>query len=279
MKYQLILSAAILLFFASCQKEIDWGSGNNGNDGDLLVKVLQITTATNDTNTITLTWDAANKLAEYKTTGKVNGIATDILCRITRASDGKVNTIIFKSSLTAGFIDSVVYRYYYSGTQVDYVIDTQYTLIGTLRDSIDFGYNADARIAVKDIYLDVFGFLTHTTRETYTYDVNGNLLTDSVFTPDGSGGFDLATVTSQTYSTHKNSVVLGEESYVVIGASNVSPNFPDTQNTDASPSGGTSYTGAFSQTQYNSFDRPVQSSLALNPKPPGYDMKLLFFYQ
>jgi hypothetical protein len=275
--YILPVLLAIVLF--SCQKEIDWGTGNNGTDGDLLIRALQITPSTNDTNILTFQWDATKRLIEYRSAGKVNGIATNITDRITRLSDGKIRNIVFKSSLTAGFIDSVVYTPYYSGTQLAYVIDTQYTLIGQLRDSMAYNYNAGGRVSLKDTYMDVFGFLTHTTRETYTYDANGNLLADSIFIPNGGGGFDLASVSTNTFSPHKNMVVLGEESYIVIGASNVSKNFATSTVTDASAAGGTSYTGTFSLLQYNSFDRPTQGTLTVTPQPPGYTMKLLFFYQ
>ena len=278
-KHGVGILAVLTLIIVSCQKEIDWGTGNNGTNGDLLTKVLQITTATSDTNTITFQWDANKRLTEYKSTGKVNGTVTDILDRINRLSDGKVKNIIYKSSLTAGFLDSVIYTFYYTGSQLSYVIDTQFTIIGQLRDSMAFSYNAASKISLKDSYIDIFGFLTHATRETYKYDANGNLVADSIFSPDGAGGFDLVAVSSNTFNSHKNSVVLGEESYVVIGASNVSKNFPVTSITDASAGGGTSYTGTFSQIQYNSFDRPSQGSLAVTPQPPGYNMKLFFFYQ
>ena len=282
---KIVFPLFIVVTLVSCQKEIDWnlppggGTGGGSTNGDLLVQALEITPATNDTNTITFQWDANKKLTLYKSSGKVNGINTQIVHTISRLSDEKIKNIISKSSATAGAIDSVVYTFYYTGAQVSYVIDTQYTLVGQLRDSISFLYNAQGKVSQKDSYLDFFGTSNHSLRERYQYDASGNLTTDSVFIPDGLGGFDLGSVATSTYTTHKNAVVLEEESYVVLGASNVSVNFASGSSTDASGIGGTSFTGTFSQVQYNSFDRPTQANLSVTPQPPGYELKMLFYYQ
>jgi YD repeat-containing protein len=274
-----LLGGAILLLtlsVLSCQKEINWDDGSNG---DLLVKTLQITPATNDTNTITLQWDAARRLLEYKSAGNVNGTATDILHRIIRNADGTINRIISKSSLTAGFLDSTVYTVHYqSGTRLDYVTDTQYTIIGPVADSIAYTYNPAGYVASKTTYTDVLGTLSPSARENYTYDASGNLVKREVLTADGAGGFDPATQTTYTYSTHKNATTMAEESYIAIGPDNVSKNFPLQSTTDdlVTP---TSYSTDFSGTQYNQYDRPSRTSLSLVPKPPGYDLKLLFYYQ
>ncbi len=270
------VTLSLILFLASCQKEINWDDGSNG---DLLVKTLQITPATNDTNTITLQWDAARRLMEYKSTGKVNGTATDILHRIIRNADGTIKKIISKSSLTAGFLDSTVYTVHYqSGTRLDYVIDTQYTLIGPIRDSTAYTYNPAGYVASKETLTDLLGFLIPTAKENYSYDSRGNLIKRDVLTPDGTGGFTPATQTNYTYSSHKNTTTMAEESYIAVGPDNVSKNFPLQSTTDdlVTPS---SSSINFSATQYNQYDRPSKTSLSLVPNPPGYDLKLLFYYQ
>jgi len=273
-----IIAAVLVIFtlvLGSCQKEIDWSVP--GTDGDLLVKALQVTPSTNDTNIVTFDWDAGKRLLLYKSAGKVNGTATNITNAITRLSDGKIKNIVSKSTLTAGFLDSTVYGFHYSGTQLAYVIDTQYTLIGAIRDSMAFTYKS-GKVYAKETFTDFLGFISQTSRETFTYDANGNLTIDSVYTPDGSGGFDPGSVTTYTYSNHKNAVVLGEESYAVIGPANVSPNYYTVMVTNA-VSSGTTYTTTNSQTNYNSYDRPSETSLTVTPVPPGYDLKLTFFYQ
>lgn len=280
--FKSVLAAFVVcsLLFASCQKEIDWDNadgGGSGSNGDQLVKALQVTPATNDTNTILLGWDANKRLISYKTAGKVNGTATDISYVINRLSDGKVNTIISKSSLMAGFLDSIKYDFHYNGAQLAYVIDTQFTVVGAIRDSIAFKY-AGGKIYSKHSFTDFLG-MSESSKNTYTYDANGNLTIDSLYSPDGSGGYDVDGVTKYTYNTHKNAVVAGEaESMTVLGASNVSPNYI-TKMEVSSAGAGTSYTTTVSGITYNSFDRPVLSTLSVTPVPPGYTMKVTFFYQ
>lgn len=283
MQKKIVFPLFLVIILASCQKEIDWnlpsgggGTGGGNTNGDLLVRALEITPATNDTNTIIFQWDANKRLLQYKSSGKVNGINIQITHTINRLSDGKIKNIVTKSSATAGVLDSVVYTFYYTGSQLSYVIDTQYTLVGLLRDSIGLVYDANGRISQKDTYLDFFGTASHTARETFQYDANGNVTNETVLIPDGLGGFDPGSVSTYTFTTHKNAAVLGEESYVVLGVSNVSPNYPASKVSDAA---GMNTTATFSQVQYNSFDRPTQANLSVTPQPPGYDAKVLFYYQ
>jgi len=278
MKKLLLLFSVLMIVLVSCQKEIDWGVGGGGTNGDLLVKALEITPATNDTNVVTFQWDANKRLLVYRSAGKVNGTVTDILYTISRLGDGKISKIVYKSSLFAGFVDSVVYEPHYlaASGRLSYVIDTQFTIIGTLIDSSAFTYNASGQVSSKESFIDFFG-MTPTGKETYTYDANGNVPTLTTFSPDGAGGWDLASTVTSTFDSHKTSVVLGEESYIILGATNVSKN--NATKVDNSVVAGNSYTGTYSQQQFNSFNRPTQSSLSVTPQPPGYDLKLLFYYQ
>lgn len=279
MKKQLLLIFIVALLFASCQKEIDWGTNTSGNDGDLLVKALQITPSTNDTNVITFQWDAANRVTKYTSAGKVNGIATDILYAVSRLSDGKIQKILSKSSLTVGFLDSVVYFPVYlpSSTRLNYVLDSQYTIIGTIADSTSYQYNAAGQISSKETFTDLLGSMDPYSKETYVYDANGNVTSISNYTYNGAT-YDLSGTTTNTFSAHKSSVSLKEESFIVFGATNVSPNELTKVVTNAVVSG-TTYTNTFSAQQYNSNNRPKQASLSVMPQPPGYDMKLLYYYQ
>jgi hypothetical protein len=266
-------------FIVSCQKEIDWGIQDPA-EGDLLVKALQITPATNDTNVITFQWDANKRLLVYKSTGKVNGTATDILYTISRLADGKIGSIVSKSSLTAGFIDSVVYTPVYlpAGSQMSYVIDTQYTVIGPIADSSAFVYDAAGMITSKETFTNLFGFLVPTGKTMYTYDGSGNVTHIDAYSPNGAGGYDPSGTNTFTYDSHKNAAVLGDESFIVIGAENFSKNNA-TKSVNVDIAGGTTYTSTFSQQKFNSYNRPKQSSLSITPNPPGYDLKLLYYYQ
>ena len=78
-------------------KRIDWGTGGSGSggngsggsggttSGDLLVKALQITLATNDTNVLIFQWDANKRLILYQSSGFANSIAVDFSHSISRA--------------------------------------------------------------------------------------------------------------------------------------------------------------------------------------------------
>lgn len=276
----LVLFSLLTLVFVSCQKEIDWGTGTSGgSDGDLLVKAHQITIATNDTNVLTFQWDASKRLLKYTSAGKVNGTLTDITHTISRLSDGKIQRIVSKSSLTAGFLDSTVYIPVYetSSTRLKYVIDTQYTLLGPILDSCVYVYNGSGQVTSKETFSDFFGIVIPSGKETYVYDANGSITTISNYSFNGAT-YDLAATSTNTFSNHKSAVTLKEESFIILGAANASPKEVTKLVTNA-VSSGTTYTNTFSAQQYNSNDRPKQASLSVMPQPPGYDMKLNYFYQ
>ncbi len=277
MKKLLLLFSVLMIVLVSCQKEIDWGLGVNST-ADLLIKAVQVTPATNDTNIITFQWDAARRLLVYKSAGKVNGTATDITHTISRQADGKIAKIVSSSSLTAGFLDSAVYfPFYQSGSsKLSYVIDSQYTVIGTIMDSTAYTYNG-TQIKSKETFIDFFG-LVPSGKQVYTYDGSGNItvVTDSI--PNGSGGYDLGSTITYTYDSHRSMITLGEESFIVLGAANTSKN-NFTKQVVNDVSGGNSYTTTSSQAQYNAADRPLKFTLSVTPQPPGYDMKLTLYYQ
>lgn len=188
-KNNLILFCLLALVFASCQKEIDWSTGTSGgSNGDLLVKAHQITIATNDTNVLTFQWDASKRLLKYTSAGKVNGTLTDITHTITRLPDGKIQRIVSKSSLTAGFLDSTVYIPFYqaASSQLKYVIDTQYTLLGPILDSSVYVYNGSGQVTSKETFTDFLGFVVPSGKETYVYDANGSITTISNYSYNGA---------------------------------------------------------------------------------------------
>ncbi len=278
MKKLFIISSVFMIVMVSCQKEIDLGTGAN-DFAELLVKAVQVTPATNDTNTITFQWNNARQLLVYKSKGKVNGTPTDITNTISRQSDGKITKIISKSSLTAGFLDSTVYFPYYQtgSSRLAYVIDSQYTVFGTIGDSIAYTY-AGTQIKTKETFTNLLGTYEASAKQEYTYDGSGNvkIITDSI--PDGAGGYDLGGTTTLTYDLHKSMVTLGEESFIVIGPANVSRNNFTKQVVDDSFSG-TSYTTTSSQMQFNAADRPIKANLSITPQPPGYNLRLTMYYQ
>ncbi len=268
----------VILFFVACQKEIDWGAGTNSY-GDLLVRAEQVTPSTSDTNILTLKWDASRRLIFYKSAGKVNGGATDILDSIVRKPDGKIAKIVSRSSLTAGFLDSTVYFPFYQtgNSKLDYVIDSQYTILGTIVDSTTYLYNGTQVIA-KETFTDFFGFLVPSGKQIITYDANGNVKTVTDSIPNIAGGYDLGSVTTYTYDSHRSMLTLGEETFIILDPVNAGKN-NFTKQVVNDVAGGNSSTTTGSQYQFNNADRPLKFNLSVTPQPPGYDLKLTMTYQ
>lgn len=284
---KLILALGLAMAILSCQKEITDGTpeqpggGTGGNqNGNRLVKAVQITPATNDTNIITLKWDGSNRLLEYNTNGVVNGIAILITIKINRAADGKINTIFTSSDMPLSFIDSTVTKVYYvPGTsKLKYSFTTQYSaFLGELNDSTIYTYNAADKVISKESFQDFFGSMEPSAKQLYEYDANGNIVK---ITDQGHDGVSYNTegTTINTFDNHKSSVSLGEECFVVLGAANVSVNNLVKMVTNSVSSGST-YTTVMSGLEFNSFDRPMKATLTVNPIPPGYVNNLTYFYQ
>ena len=129
-------------------------------------------------------------------------------------SDGKIEKIVSASPPPAVFIDSIVYIpiYYLSGSShLSYVIDTEFSVIGQIIDSSIYAYGSNGMISSKETFTDFFGLVSPASKETYTYDANGNVTTISDYSPNGAGGYDIAATETYTYDSHKNAVTLGEE--------------------------------------------------------------------
>jgi hypothetical protein len=281
---RLMLILGLALAIVSCQKEITDGTpeqpggGTGGSsNGNRLVKLQQISTGGSDTNIITLKWDAAGRLWEYQSDGVVNTVATDILVKISRAADGKVNSIISKSTLSM-FDSSISKVYYVPGSgKLSYSTTTQYsTIFGDILDSSIYTYNGAGKLVTKESFMDFFGTMIPSTKQQYEFDGNGNVSKITDLSHDGTSYNEEAT-TINTYNGHKAAVTYGEEeSFVHFGAMMTSVNYLDKQVTNA-VSSGTTYTSIFSGSTYNSFDRPIKSTITTNPN--GLVGNVTYFYQ
>jgi hypothetical protein len=207
----------------------------------------------------------------------VNGTLTDIKYVITRQSDGKIMKIHAKSSLSGGLIDSTVYFPAYDGNKLAFVIDTQYSSIMDIRDSAAYSYNGLGQCTSIERYVDVFGSMQPITKNTFVYDASGNLVTEILLSPDGSGGWDLVSTTTYTYNSHKSAATLGDESFIVLPASNVSKNDCIKQEVTSLVGGNFIYT--LTGQTYNDNDRPKKVNISFTPQPPGYDTKVTYYYQ
>ncbi len=278
------------IVFFSCQPEVGFdspsggggsGGGGGNTNGDLLVKALEISLNTNDTNVITFKYDNNKRMTEYYSTGRLAGIDLDIRYTITRLADGKIQKAKATSSLTSLFIDSVIYNVHYvTGTdRMAYVLATTYSgFLGDFTDSTVQTYDASGKIIKQESYSALLGPYELSTKEDYIYDANGNITKTTVSEPDGSGGFDVVSTRVTTYDNHKAAIPMKEEGFIFLGAENVSKNNIVKCITDGSTSG-TTYTTDITNQKFNSFDRPTEGKMIITPKPPGYDLKVLYYYQ
>ncbi len=271
---QILSVLALALFFASCQKEIDWGL-NSGADGDLLVKSIEITQATNDSNIITLQYDGQKRLIEYRALGKVNGTTTNITHLISRQSDGKITKIV--SRIAGSLIDSTVYIPTYDGNKLSYVLGTQYTTFANIEDSVKYTYNGLGFCVEIERFSDITGTMEGISKQTFVHDASGNPITEMMYIADGFGGYDIAITTNYTYNGRKSAVTLGDESLIVFPVTTSAKN--DLTEQVVNSLLGTDLTYAITGQLYNNNNRPRQLSIKITPQPPGYDLKVVNYYQ
>ncbi len=288
-----LFTCALMLSLCACQKEVVWNledvpvedttdddnPPDTSTSGELAIKALQITLSTGDTNTITLKWDANKRFIEYASLGRVAGTDIDYRYKITRGADGRINKIVSTSAGALVFVDSTVYTVHYKGStsELDYVTDIQYSFIGNIADSTQYTYDGAGHVASKESFSVFFGTSTAVSKNIYEYDAAGNLVSDKIYTPGGSG-YELSATSTYTYNTHKPVVQMGEECFIIGSAANISPNDYDQMVTNAVASG-TTYTTVASERVYNSYDRPTSATLNVLPQPPGYAMHVLYYYQ
>lgn len=287
---KLLTAVSVVVLFASCQKEVSFEPVPNqggSTNGDLLVKALQISPATNDTNVLTFQWDGNKRLLSYDTRGKVQGSVTNISHQISRASDGKITTIQSKSTIitVAGTInDSSLYTYTYvaGSSKIAHIKSTQVTFLGPSTDSIVLTYNAANQVVERERFSDLLsgnGTMERFSKETYQYDANGNVTVVNAFTADIlSGAYSPSGTSTYTFDGRKAAVTLGDESYAVLGTFNVSKNNAWKVVSNA-VSSGTTYTATYTDLVFNSFNRPSSGTLTVTPMPPGYVNKIIYFYQ
>ncbi|HEU4472323.1 MAG TPA: hypothetical protein VFR58_14625 [Flavisolibacter sp.] len=201
---------------------------------------------------------------------------------ITRDNSGKITKILSKSAMPIASSDSTVYwPTYVTGTsRLAYVKATRYGgFLGDINDSAIYVYNAVGQVIQREIFSDFLGTMAATTKNTFTYDANGNLLVNTQYSTDLlTGSYSQSAVTTNTWGTHKAGVTLGEEAMISLDPVNVSKNELVKQVTNAVQSGST-YTFTASEQLYNSFDRPTKSTLNVMPQPPGFTNKITYFYQ
>ncbi len=283
--------AAIVLLISSCQKELvdptgtssgsgGSGSGGGSSNGELLVKGVSVTGT--DTTIITLAWDSNKRLTQYTTSGKTNGTATNTRINITRETNGNIKKMISLPAGSSGYLDSVVtYVSYQSGSsKINYIKDINYTsVLGNYSDSVLITYNAAGKISVKETYLENFitGVFEKSLKSNYTYDAQGNLLTN-VTSNATNGVYTPATTITNTYDSHLSPANIGDDAFVItaLGEEAVSVNNIIKKVQTGS---GFNLTITMSQQQFNSLNRSTSGVISVTPVPPGYTLNYTYFYQ
>jgi hypothetical protein len=269
----ILLPGMLLLLLTSCQKEIDWGLRSN-KDGDLLYKALEISVVTNDTNTINFKYDTEKRLIEYHSKGKVNAQLIDMKYVITRDGSGKILKI---KETISGFIDSTIFLPTYANGKLQYSISQTYASLFTQKDSSVFSYNSAGLVSGKKMYTDILGTMELTSEQFYTYDGSGNPIKIDYYASDMMGGMILFSSVTQTFTSRKNPVTLGEESFLILEPSNVAVNYISQRVINSVL--GQDFTTSITGQTFTNNNRPMQSLISTTPQPPGYDVKVTFFYQ
>ncbi len=278
-KYILIPAAFLLILFVSCQKEIDWGTGNGASQ--LLVKIKSNTGAT-DSTIITYSYDGQKRLIREVTAGVSGTLSLDNDFTINRNASGIITTTVQKSAaLLAAGVDSLVTRYNYNTSTSRYlssVFSLSVTPL-TVTDSAVYTYDGSGRITSDLHYLilaplPAFPALSNT----YTYSSNGLNLTNSNQLAAQNPGDPLSTVVTQdyTYDAKTNPILLKNEG-ILLGRmsaySAANPTKLDLNNTvDATQSFSMAYTY-----KYNTAGKPDSS---YGTRTPGGTVTASkYFYQ
>lgn len=200
---------AMLAFIASCQKEIDWGTGDAPPATSERLIRIKSKTGTTDTTQVDYSYDAAGRLMAEKTTGVAGGISVDNELIIYRNGAGVITKTVQKAAaLILAGIDSIETTYYYNGSTARYTAAVFSLGIPGVAvvDSTVYTYDASGKISKDEHYTQVSGGPIPlppllSVRNNYTYSADGkNLLgmgTDAIMPPV----LTLAPVSAQTYTT------------------------------------------------------------------------------
>lgn len=208
------------VFIASCQKEIDWGTGSAATN-QLLVKVVAKSGA-NDSTITTYTYNAQRKLIREVVVALTGGTAVQTELIITRNSAGMITQSVLKSpDLAATGIDSILTRYYLSNNRYASGVFTLNLMGLSFTDSAVYSYDANERI-ISDQHLLKSSLFPlpipiPILKNVYTYSADGkNLMKQEQSAPSTPGG-PLAPVSSQTYTfdTKTNPLILLNEAIIL----------------------------------------------------------------
>jgi len=223
MKYNILLPVCLLLLFlASCQKEIDWGVNGGGSPGTPLVKT--VSKEVTDSVVTLYTYDGNKRLVNVKITGKSQSIDVGNEERIYRNASGIVTRKTqINAQLIAAGIDSTVTTIYYSSSPARYISRVSgLTMFGiTVMDSTVLIYDGAGKLSEEHTYqaipiLSLPYMLTLKTKN--TYGAGGNLMKTDTYSHNAfTGTDDLAITLKYTYDSKNSAIVLPVDDACAIG--------------------------------------------------------------
>jgi hypothetical protein len=213
-----------ILFFVSCQKEIDWGFGGNGKPVSQLLVKIKSQTGT-DTTQVDYTYDAGKKLIREKTTGMSAGTNLDNDLVINRNTSGIITTTVQKAAvLVVAGVDSIVTTFNYSAVTSKYTSSVFLLNVPGLlvTDSAVYSYDAAGRISGDAHYLQVNGLPIPVPpvlglKNYYIYSASGSNMDSVKQDASTTPGGPLSPVSSQAYNfdTKTNPLIILNEAVLL----------------------------------------------------------------
>lgn len=274
---------AVTLILGSCQKEIDWGTGNtNMSTGPMLIRIKSQTGT--DTTQIDYTYDASNRLIREKTAGIGAGQNLDNDFLIYRNSSGIITKTVQKAAaLVLAGIDSVVTRYNYNTGSSRYTSSVfDIGIPGfSVTDSAVYSYDANGRITMDEHYFTIGGGPIPIPpilmlRDSYTYTgANVSLISQDAATTPG-GPLDPVTTQAFTFDTKTNAMITGTEGIILTRPNLFNANNPKQLVLTDLATSTNSFTMDYTY-KYNSYNKPDSS---YGTKTPGGAVTATkYFYQ
>lgn len=268
------------MIIISCQKEIGFGSVNNGgsgsNDGRLLVKL--IAKSGSDSTISTLGYNSNNKLISMNSKGVAGGMAFDLRQTFIRNSQGIITHTITKSPEFSQLgVDSVITVVQYNTASGRYTGRvTKYDFLGVeIKDSLGFTYDANGKITMEEDFTDPgLGSYARSSKNEYTYSGN-NLASIKVSTYDANtAAYVVQYIQTLNYDNKTSPLILDNEAFAI-----ASPNWYSSNNAIKSVSvvpGNPSLNETQDVTYtYNSFNKPASAITVVQGGPTA---NLSFIY-
>lgn len=215
------MAVAITLILGSCQKEIDWGTGNSGGVNQ---KLMQIKSQTGtDTSQVDYSYDAGNRLIRVKTAGISGGQSLDDDLVISRNSSGNITKgVQIAAALVAAGVDSIVTIYNYNASTSKYSYGISDLSIGgfSLSDSVAYTYDANGHISKDEHYIGISGSPIPippvlTLRDVYTYSGSNLVTIDQNAATTPGGPLTLVGTQAYTFDSKVNPLVIGDEAILL----------------------------------------------------------------